>query len=168
MKKRIFIAAMLLSFTFLSPLSATTVVRKSLRQLIRASKTIVYGTCSHVETQTQGKFVFNVYTILVHQVLKGEDSLEEIKFRQIKSMGGAPVGRIAALPRFKPGEEFFLFLSEPGRSGYPLVVGAYQGKFLIHTDPKTKRKYVIDHTQDPPRRVDAEKFGRAIYNYAHR
>ncbi|RME00211.1 MAG: hypothetical protein D6812_10175, partial [Deltaproteobacteria bacterium] len=75
MKKRIFIAAMLLSFTFLSPLSATTVVRKSLRQLIRASKTIVYGTCSHVETQTQGKFVFNVYTILVHQVLKGEDSL---------------------------------------------------------------------------------------------
>jgi hypothetical protein len=109
-----------------------------LPELVGLSQEIVVGHVLHARARWEGRLVVTSTVVRVDEALKGTPA-SKIKITQL---GGtavhprlhAPVTMTASTyTELTPGEHVVLFLEEqrPGRRG---IVGAQQGKFVVHDD----------------------------------
>lgn len=89
------------------------------------------------------------YTFEITDVLKGELG-STLTFRQhgllrphVVGENAAYVGRSAAMPVYREGQEYVIFLIGDSSLGLTSPVGLYQGVFLIKAD-ETGKKYVMN------------------------
>ena len=128
---------------FAPALRATTLARLSLDQLAAGSEAIARVRCETAAARWENGGISTVTTARVLETLKG-NLPPEIAI----SLPGGRVGRLTAsvdgVPRFRPGDEAFLFL-QPARTGGFTVAGWVEGTFRILRDPRTLAETV---TQD--------------------
>lgn len=118
------------------------VLQRSVEEMTHDSKTILYGTCTHIESSWD-EYQERIYTEI--QVL-AEGYLKGAQGSQLTiTVPGGRVGNIlyevSDMPTFTEGEEFVVFLSEHS-SGRNLVTGAVQGKLKIYKNDNTGKRLV--------------------------
>lgn len=102
-----------------APASATTLIRESLDDLVRANRTIVVGEVLDVRSywNADGTFILTDVRIAAHDVLKGNVQDRELT---VTVMGGR-VGELTTLiignPELVPGNSYVLFLNEEDLPG---------------------------------------------------
>jgi hypothetical protein len=111
------------------PLSATTVEKLELPQLVAQSDSIVQGRVESVEARYEQKMIVTYVAITVDEPLKGERR-RTVLLRQPGGRIGAKTTWIAGMPQFKTGDEVIVFLRsrQDGTFG---VVALNQGKYDI-------------------------------------
>ena len=128
---------------FAPALRATTLARLSLDQLAAGSDAIARVRCETTAARWENGGISTVTTVRVVETLKG-NLPPEITIR----LPGGRVGHLTAsvdgVPRFRPGDDAFLFL-QPARAGGFTVAGWVEGTFRISRDPRTLAETV---TQD--------------------
>lgn len=113
------LAFLALAASVVAPASATTLIRESLDDLVRANRTIVVGEVVDVRSywNADGTFILTDVRIAAHDVLKGNPKDREIT---ITLMGGR-VGDLTTLiignPELAPGNSYVLFLNEEDLPG---------------------------------------------------
>ena len=112
-----------------SPLSATTVQKMELPELVSISDNIVQGRVESVEARYEDKMVYTYISVIVDDPLKG-DRRRTVLLRQLGGRIGAKAVRIAGMPEFRTGDEVIVFLRNR-QDGTFDVVGLNQGKYDI-------------------------------------
>lgn len=147
MTKARVLAAVLSATTLLAARGAGAASRElGLPELVGLSQEIVVGRVLHARARWEGRLVVTSTVVRVEEALKGSPA-SKIKITQL---GGtavhprlrAPVTMTASTyTDLAPGEHVVLFLEEqrPGRRG---IVGAQQGKFVVHDEPEGGRATV--------------------------
>lgn len=118
------------------------VIKKSVEEMTQDSKTILYGTCTQIESSWDE----NQERIYTEIQVQADGYLKGAQGSQLTiTVPGGRVGNImyevSDMPAFKEGEEFVAFLSKHS-SGRNLVTGAVQGKLNIYTDANTGNRLV--------------------------
>jgi hypothetical protein len=124
-----------------APLAATTLARMNLRQLATAATAIVRARCvGNASAWDAGE----IWTETQFQTLETYKGLIPAQF-PVRLIGGK-VGGIESIvsdvPRFRPGEEVVLFLSQPRNGSYSLIAWA-EGTFRVRRDA-AGRAYVTE------------------------
>ena len=127
----------------LPALHATTLARLSLDQLAAGSDAIARVRCETAAARWENGSISTVTTVRVLETLKG-NLPPEIAVHLPGGRVGHMTASVDAVPRFRPGDEAFLFL-QPARSGGFTVAGWVEGTFRISRDPRTRAETV---TQD--------------------
>lgn len=115
------------------PASSATVERLDHAALTGRAGRILWGDCvaTRAEWNAERTRIFTTVRFARREVLKGEDEAVV----EVKLPGGELDGRalvIHGMPRFEPGQEVVLFLTERHpRSGVSLPVGLGQGVFEV-------------------------------------
>ena len=137
----------MLQFLFLlslaTALQATTLVRYDLQGLTRNAACVFVGTCRESHAELIGGQPYTCLTFEVGEAVKGQVGTT----LEVCLPGGEYQGRrlqLAGMPRFAPGEEVVLFLTEPDRLGHPWPVGLGQGKFRVQRDAAAKPRVIQD------------------------
>ncbi|MBZ5645474.1 MAG: hypothetical protein LAO19_22170 [Acidobacteriia bacterium] len=135
--------AMLLCFSLLPGLRATTLARLSLDQLAAAADGVARVRCAAAESRWENGAIWTVTTFDVIETLKGS-----LPGQVVVHLPGGRVGHLTAAvdgaPKFRPGEQAVVFLERAGTGGYS-VAGWVEGTFRIVQDPISRREIV---TQD--------------------
>ena len=133
------------------PTWATTVIEKSLTDLVQEADTIVVGTVSAIEAEwdaaSETPFTYVTFTDL--DILKGEADQTELTLRFLG--GPRPDGtilQIASVPQFAIGERNVLFVTGNDHYAVPLV-GLWQGVYRVVFDPARDTDTVYTHTMQP-------------------
>ena len=116
-----------------SPLTATTVQRFDLADLVTRADRIVVGTCDSADSRLIDGQIYTRYTFSIDRALKGE----VVPRLELHLPGGYLQGifsRIAGMPVFAPGDETVLFLTPTNQLGHAWPVGLAQGRFSIIRD----------------------------------
>ena len=129
-------------FAALSAVSATTVLKMTLPEVVAAAELIVEGKVLSVEGYRDARgMICSKVLLQAAQYLKGSGG-SYLEF----SIPGGFVGDqgllIPGFPQFRPGEDSILFLSKAGGTGIRLPEGLGQGKYRVLFDPETGRKLV--------------------------
>ena len=127
----------LLAAGVLAPaLHATTVLPSSLEELVAQAELVVRATVTNTRCEWRGagedRRIVTVVTIRVRETLVG-DAPPELA---LEFLGGEVDGqwmRVEGQPRFKVGDEDFLFVAGNGRNLCPLV-GMMFGRYLVAQD----------------------------------
>jgi hypothetical protein len=124
----------MLAVMLAAPLSATTVARLSLAQLVQRADLIVQGQVQSVysEWDKERRLVFTYVSIRVEDPLKGERR-QSVLIRQIGGSIGTIEMSVAGLPQFKSGERALVFLKRQDATTFQ-VVGMNQGLYRIVQD----------------------------------
>jgi hypothetical protein len=125
-----FPAVLILILVMQLPMSATTVQRLSLDDLVSKAETIVIGHV--VESKSSwtkdGKLILTQTTLQVQEGLKGT-ATKSIQVTTIGGQIGKTLLHVSGMPAFQPDETAVIFLEKS--SGYLTVLGLNQGKFSI-------------------------------------
>lgn len=111
---------------------ATTLVRMDLDQLTATASTIARVRCLGNDVRVEGGEIWTFTRFEVQETLKGA-APREITVRLLGGRFGGFVSTVDGVPRFRGGEEAFLFL-EPTRAGDLSVTSWVQGTFRIERD----------------------------------
>ena len=139
---RLFTGLIICMFTFgINGLHAQ-VIKKTVEELSLDSKTILYGTCTRIESlwDENHERIHTEIQVQTEGYLKGaQGSVVTI------TIPGGRVDNIlyevSDMPSFTEGEECVVFLSKHS-SGRNLVTGAVQGKIKVYRDPNTGMRMV--------------------------
>lgn len=117
---------------------ATTMLRMDLEQLTAAAGAVARVHCIESESRVEGGEIWTFTRFDVLETLKG--SLPpQVTVRLIGGRAGSVVSIVDGVPRFRPGEEAFLFL-ERTRAGDWSVTSWAQGTFRVRRgDDRTER-----------------------------
>jgi hypothetical protein len=129
-------------FAFL-PVRATTLVRLTLDQLAAGADAVARVRCSSAESRWENGSIWTVTAAEVVETLKGKLP-SEIPIRLPGGRAGHFIATVEGTPKFHPGDEAILFLSESRVGGYT-VAGWVEGTFRISRDARTGGETV---TQD--------------------
>ena len=131
------IALLLLSLA--SPLSATTVQRKSFEQLVNEADFVAVGRVLNVQAfpTADKQYVYTYVTVNELDVMKGSYGESQIVVR----MDGGDVGDgrrllIHGMPKFEYGQQVVVFLKDNGQAICPFV-GWEQGLLRVEQDQKS-------------------------------
>lgn len=122
-----------------APLGATTLVRYDLEGLTRNAASVFVGTCKEVRAELIDGKPYTCFLFTVGEVVKGQAQSE----LEVRLPGGEQQGvrvHLAGMPRFAPGEEVVLFLTEADPEGRAWPVGLGQGKFRIERPAAAKAR----------------------------
>jgi hypothetical protein len=149
--------------------SATTVIVPPDDDLIIGARAIVRAkvlsvSCGLDEQQR----IYTYVTLRVREVIKGRISERRIVIKEPGGQVGAQGTIIFGVPKFKPGEEVFLYL-DTWDDGSLRVHQMFLGKFLVLDDPQTGQRVVVRDGPDQNTVVldggtRAEHFRGAITN----
>ena len=152
----LFICMFLLGMTGLNG----QVLQRSVEEMTLDSKTILYGTCTRIESLWDEKHE-RIHTE-VHVQAEGYVKGAQGSIVTITVPGGR-VGNImyevSDMPTFTKGEEFVAFLSKHS-SGRNLVTGAVQGKLKIYKNANTGKRLV----NRPVKQESSAKKSATIYD----
>jgi hypothetical protein len=111
-------------------------------ELALESTSIVYGTCTHMESAwtENNEMIFTTITVVPEHYLKGNME-SEINITVPGGQVGDIVYEVSEMPVFQKGEEVFAFIWKHP-SGLNLITGGSQGKMKIEKDAKTGKKTV--------------------------
>jgi len=126
-------AVLLLSFTAAPYLSATTLEKLSMDQLIERSTSIVRGTVVNSYAMQRGTVIYTNYRLRVSQTLKGAAPATF----DISVPGGQMSGvrqSFSGSPKLDAGAEYVVFVWT-SRSGIHHTLGLAQGVFDVKTVP---------------------------------
>jgi len=117
-----------------APVSATTVAKLNLEQLVQRADLIIQGQVESVYSQwdDQRHLVFTYISIRVDEPLKGERR-QSILIRQVGGIAGTIQMSVAGVPEFKNGQMAVVFLKRQDDSTFH-VVGMNQGLYEIVGD----------------------------------
>jgi len=115
-----------------APLSATTVEKMELPQLVSASDNIVQGRVESVESRYEANRIYTYVSITIDEPLKGERR-RTVLLRQIGGAIGAKRTWVAGMPQFNIGDQVILFLRDRHDGTFD-VTGLNQGKYDIVND----------------------------------
>jgi hypothetical protein len=141
--KRKFIAPFFLALFAFLPVRATTLVRLTLDQLAAGADAVARVRCSSAESRWENGSIWTVTAAEVVETLKGKLP-SEIPIRLPGGRAGHFIATVEGTPKFHPGDEAILFLSESRVGGYT-VAGWVEGTFRISRDARTGGETV---TQD--------------------
>jgi len=158
---RILMGGLLAVMALVTSVSATTVVRMKLPDLVERSAVIVEGQVLSTKAvhDARGLIVTEV-TVSVDSGLKGVGSGQRFVFT---TPGGELGGRrmvVPGMPSYESGDEVFLFLTAPSKRGWRMPVGLSQGSFRIRRNPATGAR-MLDRDLTGLELVDA-KTGKAV------
>lgn len=136
------------------------VLQRSVEEMTHDSKTILYGTCTRIESLWDEKHE-RIHTE-VH--VQAEGYLKGAQGSQLTiTIPGGRVDNImyevSDMPSFTEGEEFVAFLSKHS-SGRNLVTGAVQGKLKIYKNANTGKRLV----NRPVKQEASNKKSAAIFD----
>lgn len=119
----------------------------STEELALESTSIVYGTCTNMESAwtENNEMIFTTITVVPEHYLKGNME-SEINITVPGGQVGDIVYEVSEMPAFQKGEEVFAFIWKHP-SGLNLVTGGYQGKMKIEKDAKTGKKTISGRGQ---------------------
>ena len=111
-------------------LTATTVRRLSLDDLVARAETIVAGKVidSRVYWASDRKLILTSYTVQVGESIKG-NAPQTVTITTVGGKIGNTILHVSGMPEFQPGENAIVFLERAG--SYTTVVGLNQGKFTL-------------------------------------
>lgn len=159
---------------------ATVIEIVSLEEMVDRSDLIVRGEVTSTEGKLVGGRIETTVHVKVQEKWKGGAVADDLVLTQ---MGGViehpvPIGQaVPGLPSFAPKEKVILFLSSrkpnvtpeqrekalaanggvlPALWTSPQVVGGFQGKYNIYSDPKTKKDMVIRQSSLAAQGTDAD------------
>lgn len=123
---------------------ATTLRRMSLDELTADSGAVVRARCVAIESRWEGGRIWTFTTFEVVETLKG-NAPSTIRVRLIGGRAGSLTSRVEGVPRFRAGEEAYVFLA-PAAPGDWTVTGWALGTFRITRDKRTGRETVTQDT----------------------
>lgn len=139
--RRFFICALVMSLR-LAPISAATLERLSLDDMITQSTSIVRGKVVSEACILHGPLIYTHYKIQVTERYKGTGAATE-EFIVPGGKFNGSTQDVAGAPDFSNGQEYVLFLWK-GPSGNTQVIGLTQGVFTLPAsagaDPTATRK----------------------------
>ena len=125
---------------------AETLQKLSLEELTREADVIVRGRIQKVTSQ-ESPDRSNVTTLVEVSVVeqwKGPKA-SSLFLNQPGGSAGGITQAVPGLPHFSLGEEVILFLKRIENDRFA-TVGGRQGKFVVKTDPQSKKEFVADLT----------------------
>ena len=159
--------APLLAIALLAPVSATTIARLSLDDMVAASDTIVEGKVVGLRTYWQGRQILTEVSLNVTRTHKGAASSKlvfiqmggrvETPFPVTMTVPGAPVESL--------GDEGFYFL-EPRSPGEKMIVGLSLGRVLKGQD--ADGEFIMHDGKRLTAGEFADEIRRAIAGQVHR
>jgi hypothetical protein len=134
-----------LALLLLAPIAGSTqVVRLSLPDLVDRAALVVEGRCLSVKTERDARGVIvSEVSLYVDRGRKGAQDGQVLTFQM---PGGELAGKrlmIPGLPTFAPGDEVFLFLTEPSLRGWRMPVGLGQGLYRMSVDASTSQRRLV-------------------------
>lgn len=127
----------------LAPARATTLARLTLDELAGHADAVARVRCTSANAQWIGGAIWTVTRAEVVETLKGSPPAQ-IEIRLPGGRVGGLATAVDGAPRFRPGEEVFVFLERSPAGGYT-VAGWVEGTFRISRDARTGAETV---TQD--------------------
>lgn len=124
---------------------ATTLERMDLEQLTSAARVVARVRCLENESRWEGSEIWTFTRFEVLETLKGS-APRTITVRLLGGRVGHWVASVDGVPRFRPGEELYLFL-EPTRAGDLSVTSWAQGTFRIQRDRTNGEERVTQDTR---------------------
>lgn len=118
------------SLLFTLPAAATTLIYKSLDDLVREAGGILIATVKRVETHGEREAIHTLVTLADLNLLHGRHEGNEFTLRLEGGRAGRHGVRLEGNPSFETGERLLLFVQGKGRYSVPLV-GWRQGVFRI-------------------------------------
>jgi hypothetical protein len=125
---------------------AETLQKLSLEELTREADVIIRGRIQKVGSQPTAdrSNITTVVEVAVVDQWKGQKA-SSLFLNQPGGSAGGITQAVPGLPRFFPGEEVILFLKRIESDRFA-TVGGKQGKFVVKTDPQSKKEFVADLT----------------------
>jgi hypothetical protein len=142
-----FILFSLVFYLFFSDAAlAETLQKLSLEELTREADVIIRGRIQKVGSQPTAdrSNITTVVEVAVVDQWKGQKA-SSLFLNQPGGSAGGITQAVPGLPRFFPGEEVILFLKRIESDRFA-TVGGKQGKFVVKTDPQSKKEFVADLT----------------------
>jgi hypothetical protein len=142
-----FILFSLVFYLFFSDAAlAETLQKLSLEELTREADVIIRGRIQKVGSQPTAdrSNITTVVEVAVVDQWKGQKA-SSLFLNQPGGSAGGIAQAVPGLPRFFPGEEVILFLKRIESDRFA-TVGGKQGKFVVKTDPQSKKEFVADLT----------------------
>jgi len=143
MERRLRFGSFLLVLFAATAASATTLVHMSLEELAAAADVVARVRCLENESRWEQGEIWTFTSFEVVETLKGPGP-RLLTVRLLGGQVGHLVSTVAAVPRFRPGEEVFLFLERTPAGDFG-VTSWVQGTFRIHREAPTGLESV---TQD--------------------
>ena len=120
------------------PSLALSTKQLNVENMVRQSAAIVAGTVSKVEQGVDPRGLpYTQVELKVAETIRGTAS-PTLSFRQFglqtplpASEGRKFLGVVAGMPRYAPGDQVVLFLSQPSTIGFRTTVGLEQGRFKL-------------------------------------
>jgi hypothetical protein len=138
--KWILVPALALVAALVAP--ATTLVQMDLEQLTRAADVVARVRVLSSESRWEGGEIWTFTRVEVGETLKG-GAPREIVIRLIGGEVGGLASIVEGVPRFRAGEEAYLFL-EPTRPGEMTVTSWVQGTFRVVRDAEGREAVTQD------------------------
>lgn len=123
---------------------ATTLQRMSLKELTAASGAVVRARAVASESRWENGHIWTTTTFDVLETLKG-GTASRIQVRLIGGRAGSLTSRVEGVPRFRAGEEAYLFLATQP-SGEWTVTGWALGTFRVAREPRDGKESVTQDT----------------------
>jgi len=127
---------------------ATTLTRLHFQDLVQYSYAVARVRCTRVQTHMENGEIWTDTSFRVLWQQKGYLP-EDIVVRQPGGTYQHLHSQVEGTPKFRSGEEVYLFLSgRPGRQFF--IVGWMQGAFRIYRDPRTGGETVTQDSAETP------------------
>jgi hypothetical protein len=127
-----FLLTLCLYVSVVFPISATTVERMELPQLVAASDNIVQGRVESMESRYEANRIYTYVSITVDDPIKGAPR-KAVLVRQLGGTVGAKRTWIPGMPQFTSGSQVIVFLRDRHDGTFD-VAGLNQGKYDIDKD----------------------------------
>lgn len=138
------VSSLALLLGLVSPLTATTVKRKSFNELVQEAELVAVGRVINVQSlpTADKKYVYTYVTVNELDIMKG--SFDEAQLTIRMDGGDTGTGRrllIQGVPKFQYGDEVVIFLKGNGQTICPFV-GWEQGLLRVEKDQKSGERLV--------------------------
>lgn len=134
---------------------ATSVVPPTFHELVTEAQTIAEGTVTAVQSRwvdgPQGNVIKTFVTFSVQKTLKG-DARDSVTLEFLGGTVGTDTLHVAGMPEFKVGQHEIVFVEGNGVQFCPLVRFGH-GRYHVHTDANSHRRFVTRNDDSPLRSV---------------
>ncbi|HYK00993.1 MAG TPA: hypothetical protein VE974_04500 [Thermoanaerobaculia bacterium] len=157
-KSKLLLCSLMLSLAAFSA-GATTILPVDLGKLVDDAEIVFVGTVIGSESvpTADNTYAFTYVTFDIDQTLKGAArSGKTITLRFAGGVAGTNVFEVSGAPTFQVGGKHLLFVEGNDKLGVPLV-GWYQGKLDLVSNPVTQQPMFVDHAG---RAIDGVKDNR--------
>ncbi len=121
------------------PSGATSLKVMNLEDLVRHSQRIFSAVCQSVSSGfDENNLPYTSYSFLVTDSIHGVANQQVVVIKQFGlsepiqlDNGVTQVSRIEGMPRYAPGQEYLLFLTQESRLGFSSPIGLIQGAFRV-------------------------------------